>query len=118
MAGIRLRFLEAVFGGVVCSGRGWQAVPDQGAVRLRRYAERRPEDQPGGAGPAHKGSGRERPDAERPGDPGRGGPGYLQREPGREHCPDAGKAPVLPGMAPGGPHPPCRKDADALPAGL
>ena len=95
-----------------------QAVPDQGAVRLHRHAERRPEDRPGGAGPAHKGSGRERPDAERPGDPGRGGPGHLQREPGREHCPDAGKAPVLPGMAPGRPHPPCRKDADALPAGL
>ena len=104
---------------------GWYAADEEGRLyRIKelygcdRHAERRPEDRPGGAGPAHKGSRRERPDAERPGDPGRGGPGHLQREPGREHCPDAGKAPVLPGMAPGGPHSPCRKDADALPAGL
>ncbi len=68
------------------------------------------------AGKAHPGGRAERPDAEGQGDPGSGRPGHLQREPGREHCPDAGEVSVLCDVAAGRPHPHCGQDAAALPA--
>ena len=77
LAGIRLRLLEAILGGVVRSGRARAALPHQGAVRLHRNAQRGPEKGPDRAGTDDPGGGAERPAAERPGHPGRGRSGHL-----------------------------------------
>ena len=55
LARVRLRFFQALFGGVVCGGRGGAAVPHQGAVRLHRTSQRGSAHRPGGAGQAHPG---------------------------------------------------------------
>ena len=115
---IRLWFLEAVFGGVVCSGRARAALPHQGALRLHRHTQRGPEKGPDGTGTDDPGSGAERPAAERPGHPGRGRPGHLRREPGREHRGHAGEKPELSALDARRPHPSGGKDAVPLPAGF
>ena len=77
LAGVRLRVLAALLGGVVRRGRGRTDLPDQGAVRVRRPPQRGAAPEPGGAGPAHPGGRAERPDAAGKGDPGDRGPGDL-----------------------------------------
>ena len=63
LAGIRLRVFAALLGGVVRGGRGRAHLPDQGAVRVQRPAQRGPTAGPGGTGPAHPGGRAERPGA-------------------------------------------------------
>src|SRR5699024_734505 len=77
LAGVRLRVLAALLGGVVRRGRGRTALPDPGAVRARRLPLRGAPAEPGGAVPAYPGGRAERPDAAGRGDPGDRGPGDL-----------------------------------------